>query len=87
MDEDIDRRLIFVERGLATLEARMDSRFDGLSRQVNGISDRFDDAATQAHIHTANHHGKGTVIRQGGLTAAAATLLVFVVELLRQLIL
>lgn len=79
---DDDRRLISVEQGLATLEARMDSRFDGISRQVNGLSDRLDDFVTQIYDHTTNHHGRASQIKQGGLAAAAATLLVTIAALL-----
>ena len=75
-----DHRLTQIERGLATLEARMDSQFNAISRQINGISERLD-------IHASNHHGVKSVARQGGLAAAAVTALFALFELLQRFLL
>ena len=80
----VEYRLRGVETGLIALEARLDSRFEGISRQVNGVSERLDALSDWNHTHANNHHSRLSGIKQGGLAASAAAVLVAIAAIIEK---
>ena len=59
--------------------ARLDARVDKLAERINDLILRFDE-------HIGNHHGAASRLKQSGVTAIVAALLLGVWEAVRQLV-
>ena len=57
--------------------ARLDARIDKLTDRIGSLIDRLD-------THISNHHGRHSIMRQGGAFAALAALITFGWELFQK---
>jgi len=91
MDKELDDRLAEMNSRLTSVESRVDATAAAASRRIAGIDDRLtsiDHRLGKVHSelvkHNGNHHGRGTIVKQGGIVATILASAVGVWEVLRR---